>query len=204
MNRRYKVFIDGREGTTGLQIYTRIRNHPSIELVDIIEEKRKDPDERRRLMDLCDLVILCLPDAAAREAAVLPKSPDVRIIDASSAHRTEPGWVYGFPELGEDQRSAIASAKRVTNPGCHASGIIALLRPLVIKGLLPSDYPLAITSLTGYSGAGKAMIAQYRAQNRPSSLDAPRLYGLTMKHKHISEILVMTGMTRIPAFSPII
>jgi N-acetyl-gamma-glutamyl-phosphate reductase len=201
---KYRVFIDGREGTTGLQIYERLLNHPSIETVNIDESKRKDIGERRRLMDLSDIVILCLPDAASREAALLPENPDVRIIDASTAHRTEPGWVYGFPELDEDQRSAIASAKRVANPGCHASGIIALIRPLVKAGILPSDYPLAITSLTGYSGGGKATIAQYEAQSRPASLDAPRLYGLNMMHKHIKEILAMTGLKRVPAFSPVI
>jgi N-acetyl-gamma-glutamyl-phosphate reductase len=204
MKQQYKVFIDGREGTTGLQIDARLKRHPAVTQVYIDEARRKDPDERRRLMNGSDLVILCLPDAAAIEAALLPENPDVRIIDASTAHRTAPGWVYGFPELSADQSNAIKTAKRVANPGCHATGVIALLRPLIRAGILPPDYPLAVTSLTGYSGAGKAMIAQYEAPTRSPALDAPRLYGLSMAHKHIKEIVALTGLTGAPAFSPVI
>ena len=199
-----KIFIDGQEGTTGLQIYTRISDRPDLELLLIDEAKRKDKSERRRLMDLADLVFLCLPDAAAIEAAGLPQNPNTRIIDASTAHRTDPDWIYGFPELDAEHKKSIGSSKRVANPGCHASGVIALVRPLIGAGILPADYPLAITSLTGYSGGGKAMISAYGAQERSPTLDAPRLYGLSMTHKHIKEIVAITGVSQAPAFSPII
>ncbi|NLL39919.1 MAG: N-acetyl-gamma-glutamyl-phosphate reductase [Clostridiales bacterium] len=199
-----KVFIDGHEGTTGLKIYSRLEKRPDLELVTIDRAKRKDIDERQRLMDMSDLVILCLPDKAAIEAACLPTNPNTRIIDASTAHRTAPGWIYGFPELGREQRNAIAEAKRVANPGCHATGIIALVRPLISAGILPSDYPLSITSLTGYSGGGKSIIAQYEDSSRPDALEAPRLYGLGMAHKHIREIVAISGLSLPPAFSPVI
>lgn len=199
-----KIFIDGQEGTTGLQIYSRLEKRPDLELILIDDAKRKDNDERIRLMNMSDLVILCLPDPAAKEAAAFPLNDAVRIIDTSTAHRTAPGWVYGFPELGSGQKNAIAAAKRVSNPGCHASGVIALIKPLVSSGILPADYPLAVTSLTGYSGGGKSMIAKYEDANRPGALDAPRLYGLNMAHKHIKEIAALSGLSRAPAFSPVI
>lgn len=199
-----KIFIDGREGTTGLQIYSRLEKRTDLELIIIDQAKRKDINERQRLMDMSELVILCLPDKAAIEAAGLPTNPKTRIIDASTAHRTAPGWVYGFPELGRAQRQAIMGAKKLANPGCHASGVIALVKPLVSAGILPSDYPLSITSLTGYSGGGKSIIAQYENGGRPDALDAPRLYGLGMTHKHIKEIVSISGLSLPPAFSPVI
>lgn len=199
-----RIFIDGREGTTGLKIYSRLENRPDLELLIIDQAKRKDAGERQRLMDMSDIVILCLPDKEALEAASLPSNPKTRIIDASTAHRTAPGWVYGFPELGGSQRKAIAEAKRVANPGCHATGVIALIKPLISSGILSPDYPLSITSLTGYSGGGKSKIAEYETRDRPDALSAPRLYGLNMNHKHIREIVAMTGLSVPPAFSPVI
>ena len=158
-----KVYIDGKEGTTGLQIYDRLAKREDLTLLLIDEDKRKDPAERKKLMDASDIVFLCLPDAAAIEAVALVENPNTAIIDASTAHRTAPGWVYGFPELKAGQREAIAKAKRVANPGCHATGFISVVYPLVAAGLLPPDADLSCFSLTGYSGGGKKMIAQYEA-----------------------------------------
>ena len=154
-----KVYIDGKEGTTGLQIYDRLASRSDIELLLIDEDKRKDPAERKKLMDAADIVFLCLPDAAAIEAVSLVESETTRIIDASTAHRTNPAWAYGFPELSTEHRAAIAASKRVANPGCHASGFVSIVYPLVAMGILPADAALSCFSLTGYSGGGKKMIA---------------------------------------------
>ena len=180
-----KVFIDGSEGTTGLRIHERLDNRDDIELLTIAPELRKDPAERSHLINSSDITFLCLPDSAAREAVALVTNPNVRIIDASTAHRTEAGWAYGFPELSAKHREAIRTGKRIANPGCHASGFISLVYPLIAGGILPADYPVASFSLTGYSGGGKKMIAQYEASDRDAELDAPREYGLSQQHKHL-------------------
>ena len=199
-----RVYIDGQVGTTGLQIYERIGNRNDLELLRIDEDKRHDTDERRKFLNSADIVFLCLPDAGAIEAVSLIENPDVRVIDASTAHRTSDEWVYGYPELSKEQRAAIAAGKRVANPGCHATGLISSVAPLVKMGILPADYPVTCYSLTGYSGGGKKMIAQYEAQDRDEKLSAPGIYGLTLKHKHIPEMQKVTGLTYPPVFMPIV
>ena len=190
-----KVYIDGQSGTTGLQIYERIGARSDLELLRIDEDKRHDVEERKRYLNAADIVFLCLPDKEAVNAVSLIDNPDVRVIDASTAHRTSDGWVYGFPELSKEQRSAIAAGRRVANPGCHATGLISTAAPLVRMGILPKDYPLTCYSLTGYSGGGKKMIASYEAPDRAASLSAPGIYGLSLRHKHIPEMQKMTGLT---------
>lgn len=199
-----KVFIDGSEGTTGLRIHERLDNRDDIELLTIAPELRKDPAERSHLINSSDITFLCLPDSAAREAVALVTNPNTRIIDASTAHRTEAGWAYGFPELSAKHRKAIRTGKRIANPGCHASGFISLVYPLIAGGILPADYPVASFSLTGYSGGGKKMIAQYEASDRDAELDAPREYGLSQQHKHLKEMRLITGLSRAPLFTPIV
>ena len=199
-----KVFIDGSEGTTGLRIHEHLDNRDDIELLTIAPELRKDPAERSHLINSSDITFLCLPDSAAREAVALVTNPNVRIIDASTAHRTEAGWAYGFPELSAKHRKAIRTGKRIANPGCHASGFISLVYPLIAGGILPADYPVASFSLTGYSGGGKKMIAQYEASDRDAELDAPREYGLSQQHKHLKEMRLITGLSRAPLFTPIV
>ena len=198
------VYIDGKEGTTGLQIYDRIGARDDITLLLIDEDKRKDPVERQKLINAADLVFLCLPDAAAREAVTLVTNPATRIIDASTAHRTSPGWDYGFAELSPRHRAAIQASRRVANPGCHASGFIAIVYPLVACGLLPPDALLSCHSITGYSGGGKKMIAQYEASDRPAELDSPRQYGLSQTHKHLPEMQKLCGLAYAPIFNPIV
>ena len=198
------VYIDGKEGTTGLQIYDRIGARDDITLLLIDEDKQKDPVERQKLMNAADLVFLCLPDAAAREAVTLVTNPATRIIDASTAHRTSPGWDYGFAELSPRHRAAIQASRRVANPGCHASGFIAIVYPLVACGLLLPDALLSCHSITGYSGGGKKMIAQYEAPDRPAELDSPRQYGLSQTHKHLPEMQKLCGLAYAPIFNPIV
>ena len=198
------VYIDGKEGTTGLQIYDRIGARDDITLLLIDEDKRKDPVERQKLMNAADLVFLCLPDVAAREAVTLVTNSATRIIDASTAHRTSPGWDYGFAELSPRHRAAIQASRRVANPGCHASGFIAIVYPLVACGLLPPDALLSCHSITGYSGGGKKMIAQYEAPDRPAELDSPRQYGLSQTHKHLPEMQKLCGLAYAPIFNPIV
>lgn len=199
-----KVYIDGQSGTTGLQIYERIGARSDLELLRIDEDKRHDVEERKRYLNAADIVFLCLPDKEAVNAVSLIDNPDVRVIDASTAHRTSDGWVYGFPELSKEQRSAIAAGRRVANPGCHATGLISTAAPLVRMGILPKDYPLTCYSLTGYSGGGKKMIASYEAPDRAASLSAPGIYGLSLRHKHIPEMQKMTGLTYPPVFMPVV
>ena len=201
---RAKVYIDGQAGTTGLQIFDRIGARDDIELLRIDDALRHDVDERRRLLNSCDVAFLCLPDDAAREAVALVENPDVRVIDASTAHRTADGWTYGFPELRAGQREAIAASRRIANPGCHATGLISCAAPLVQAGLLPVDYPLTCFSLTGYSGGGKRMIADYEADGRPVALDAPGIYGLTLAHKHLPEMQKACGLSVAPVFLPVV
>ena len=199
-----KIYIDGKDGTTGLQIYDRLAARSDIDLLLIDEDKRKDPAERKKLMAAADIVFLCLPDAAAVEAVALAEGTNARIIDASTAHRTAPGWVYGFPELKKGQREAIAKAKYVANPGCHATGFIAIAAPLVQAGVLPADTDLCCFSLTGYSGGGKKMIAQYEAAEKGEALYSPGLYGLGQNHKHLPEMQKICGLTKPPVFTPIV
>lgn len=197
-----KVFIDGKEGTTGLKIFERFANRSDLEILEISEEKRKDPVEKAKMINASDYTFLCLPDAAAVESAQLCTNPDTVIIDASTAHRTNPAWAYGFPELDKSFREKIATSKRIANPGCYASGSIAILYPLVQSGILPEDYPVVIHAVSGYSGAGKKAIAQYEAEDRDSGLDTPRLYALTQQHKHLPEIKIISGLDFEPVFNP--
>lgn len=198
-----RIYIDGKEGTTGLQIYDRLSSREDIELLLIDEAKRKEPAERAKLLNAADLAFLCLPDQAAREAVALVTNPQTRIIDASTAHRTAEGWTYGFPEL-YGQREKIASARRVANPGCYATGFIALVRPLTEAGILPADLPLTCHALSGYTGGGKSAVAQYEAAQRPSELDSPRHYGVALMHKHIPEMMKAGGLVSKPIFAPMI
>ena len=197
-----KVYIDGQSGTTGLQIEQRLAQRGDLELLRIEEDKRHDTARRKELMNAADVVFLCLPDDAAREAVTLVERPETKIIDASTAHRTAPGWTYGFPEL--KGRAAIAGATRVANPGCHASGFLASAAPLVAMGIVPADYPLTCFSLTGYSGGGKKMIAEYEGSDKGEKLFSPRVYGLNLNHKHLPEMMKVAGLTRAPVFLPVV
>jgi len=202
----YQVFVDGQEGTTGLRIHEYLAQRSDIEVLRIAADKRKDPAERARLLNAADVAFLCLPDAASREAASLITNPKTCLIDASTAHRTAPGWVFGLPELCAGQREAIRGSKRIANPGCHASAFILLLRPLVDAGLVPADAAISATSITGYSGGGKKMIEQYEAAAAAGDLtvQAPRPYALGLSHKHLPEMKAHTGLARPPVFMPIV
>lgn len=199
----FKVFVDGQEGTTGLRIHEYMARRSDVEVLKISPELRKDAAERARLLNAADVAFLCLPDAAAREAAAMVTNPNTCVIDASTAHRTAPGWAFGLPELCAGQRAAIRGAKRIANPGCHATSFILLMRPLVDAGLVPAGLPVAATSLTGYSGGGKKMIEQYQAVG-DARLDSPRPYALGLKHKHIPEMMAHTGLTTAPTFLPVV
>ena len=198
------VYIDGKDGTTGLQIYDRLSVRSDIQLLLIDEEKRKDPQARKACINQADIVFLCLPDAAAREAVAMVENPATRVIDASTAHRTAPGWVYGFPELKAGQKEAIANAKWVANPGCHATGFISVVYPLIAAGVLPAHADLTCFSLTGYSGGGKKMIAQYEAADRGAELSSPCPYGLGQGHKHLPEMQTICGLAKPPVFVPVV
>lgn len=198
-----KVYIDGQEGTTGLQLKRRLERHPGVELIEIDPALRKDEQARLDMMRASDLTFLCLPDAAAVEAAAMaPK--DVKLIDASTAHRTARGWAYGMPELSAQHRAAIASSARIANPGCHATGFISIVYPLVKLGILSGETPLCCHSITGYSGGGKKMIAQYEAEGRDVLLDSPRQYGLGQTHKHLPEMQKVCALAQPPVFAPIV
>ena len=198
-----KVFIDGEAGTTGLQIHRRLKPRRDLDLVSIDPARRKDAAARRDMLNGADLVILCLPDEAAHEAVGLIESNSVRVIDASTAHRTEPDWTYGFPEMAAGQRSAIANSRRVANPGCYPTGFIALVRPLVESGLVPKSWPITVNAVSGYSGGGRSMVAEFEDTAAPNYTTVPyRIYGLNLAHKHVPEMQVHTGLTRRPLFAP--
>ncbi len=197
------VFVDGQEGTTGLRIHEYLAQRRDVEVLRIAADKRKDAAERARLLNAADVAFLCLPDAAAREAAALVSNPHTCLIDASTAHRTLPGWAYGLPELCAGQRERIRQSKRIANPGCHASAFILLLRPLVDAGLVPASFATSATSITGYSGGGKKMIEQYQAALEPA-LTSPRPYGLSLAHKHLPEMAAHTGLATPPIFMPVV
>ncbi|HYF22304.1 MAG TPA: N-acetyl-gamma-glutamyl-phosphate reductase [Caulobacteraceae bacterium] len=192
------VYIDGEAGTTGLEIGQRLAGRDDLELLTL-GERRRDPEARREALNAADAVILCLPDDAAREAVAMIERPGVKVVDASTAYRTHPAWVYGFPELDAAQRAAVEGATRVSNPGCYPTGFIALVRPLVKAGLVPADFPLSVNAVSGYSGGGKAMIAEFEdVQGAPPY----RAYGLSLKHKHVPEMTLHAGLTRPPLFAP--
>ncbi len=199
-----KVFVDGQEGTTGLQIVKRLSGRKDISLISIPDDLRKDASQRKSRISDADIVLLCLPDEAARESVSLAEGMNVRILDASTAHRTAEGWAYGFPELSNAHREAVEKGSRVSVPGCHASGFAALVYPLVAAGLLPPAYPIACHSVTGYSGGGKKMIAAYEGRGRPVSYAAPRQYALSQQHKHLPEMQKVCGLAYPPVFCPIV
>ena len=200
---KYAVYVDGQEGTTGLRINEYLAQRADIEVLRIDADKRKDAAERARLLNASDVAFLCLPDAASREAAAMITNPKTCLIDASTAHRTAAGWAFGLPELAKGQRAAIRDSKRIANPGCHASAFILAVRPLVDAGLLPADALVTATSITGYSGGGKSMIAEYEAGGNPK-LVAPRPYALGLAHKHLPEMMAHTGLKTAPVFMPIV
>lgn len=198
----YNVFIDGKEGTTGLQIFERLGKRSDVKIITLPEELRKDALARKEALNDADIAFLCLPDAAAKEAVALVESDSVKIIDASTAHRVSPDWAYGFPELSKAHRERIATSNKIANPGCYASGFISLVYPLIKSGVAPADYPFTCHAVSGYSGAGKKGIAQYEDKNRASGFDTPRLYALTLSHKHIPEMVAQCALTRKPIFNP--
>ena len=200
----FKVFVDGQEGTTGLQINEYLAKRADIEVLKIDADKRKDLGERKRLINASDVTFLCLPDDAARESVALVDNPNTCIIDASTAHRVNPAWTFGLPELAKDQRAKIRASKRIANPGCHASAFILAVRPLIDAGLIAADTQLAANSITGYSGGGKSMIAEYEAASGSTALKAPRAYALALAHKHLPEMQAYTGLTAAPIFQPIV
>ncbi|MBO5448957.1 MAG: N-acetyl-gamma-glutamyl-phosphate reductase [Ruminococcus sp.] len=199
-----KVFIDGKAGTTGLKIFERLGSRDDIEILLIDEDKRKDNAERSKLINSSDIVFLCLPDAAAKEAVSLCTNPEVKIIDASTAHRINPDWDYGFPELSEKHRENIRNSKRVANPGCYASGFISLVYPLVRAGVLPEDYPLTCHAVSGYSGGGNKMIAAIEGNDKTDEMFSPRQYALGQRHKHLPEMQAVCGLKYPPMFNPIV
>ncbi|MBE6649215.1 MAG: N-acetyl-gamma-glutamyl-phosphate reductase [Ruminococcaceae bacterium] len=199
-----KVFIDGKEGTTGLRIFDRLSSRDDVSLITLPDDLRKDINARKEAINSSDIVFLCLPDAAAVEAVSLVENENVRIIDASTAHRTSEGWAYGLPELSAEHKESIRNGKRIANPGCHASGFIALVYPLVKNGILPKDALLCCHSLTGYSGGGKKMIAEYESEDRNVLLSTPRQYGLSQTHKHLKEMKHISMLDTAPMFSPIV
>ncbi len=199
-----KVFIDGSAGTTGLRIYERLSSRKDIELLTLTDDLRKNNDARRQMLALADIAFLCLPDQAAVEAVELAAGSSAAIIDTSTAHRTAPGWAYGFPELSKQHREAVRASKRIANPGCHASGFISAVYPLVAQGLVPADFPLTAYSLTGYSGGGKSLIAEYEDNARDPRHESHRIYGTRLQHKHLPEMKAICGLAKEPVFSPIL
>ncbi len=199
-----KIFIDGKAGTTGLRIYERLADRADIELITLSDEERKSPEARRRALNESDVAFLCLPDDAARESVSFVENDRTVIIDTSTAHRTQDGWCYGFPELSDELAEKLPSAKRIAVPGCHASGFIALVYPLIEKGIIDKSVLLTCHSITGYSGGGKKMIAEYESEDRPPELGAPRQYALGQSHKHLKEMKAITGIDNEPVFCPIV
>ncbi len=199
-----KVFIDGSEGTTGLRINERFEKRDDLEILHIDPELRKDPAERKKLINLSDYTFLCLPDAASREAVSFVENPNTVVIDASTAHRVDPAWAYGLPELSKEHFDKIATSKRIAVPGCYASGFIMMAYPLVKEGILGPDYPFTVPALSGYSGAGKKAIAVYEGDEKPEDFNAPREYALSQMHKHLPEMKVITGLTKEPVFMPVV
>lgn len=199
-----KIFIDGSAGTTGLRIYERLESRTDVELISLTEDKRKDVNARREAINSADIAFLCLPDAAAVESVSLVENDNTVIIDTSTAHRTNPDWAYGFPELSAEHRQRVVSGKRIAVPGCHASGFIALIYPLIEKGILDKSALLSCFSVTGYSGGGKKMIAEYEAEDRAVLLASPRQYGIAQQHKHLPEMTKATGLLNAPIFSPVV
>lgn len=199
-----KIFIDGQEGTTGLKIYERFQNRTDLEILHIDEDKRKDLSERKKLINTSDFTFLCLPDTAAIEAVSLAENSDVRIIDASTAHRTNPDWAYGFPELSAAHREKIKNSNRVAVPGCYAGGFISLVYPLIANEFIAPDYPMTCYAVSGYSGAGKKAIAVYEGNDKPYEYNSPRQYALTQQHKHLPEMQKICGLTEKPIFIPLI
>lgn len=197
------VFIDGAAGTTGLRIRERLKDRADLRVLNIDPDRRKDPSARRDLLNGAEVVILCLPDAAAREAAAMIENPAVKVIDASTAHRTAPGWVYGFPEMSRAQRAAVANAPRVSNPGCYPTGFIALIKPLIDAGLLPHSWPVTVNAVSGYSGGGREMIAQFEDPASPDyTRDSYRIYATSLGHKHVTEMREHAGLAATPLFAP--
>lgn len=199
-----KIFIDGKAGTTGLRIYERLENRDDIEIITLSENERKNAEARKKALNAADIVFLCLPDDAAIEAVSMVENPNTVVIDTSTAHRTNPDWAYGFPELGVEFEEKIKSSKRIAVPGCHAGGFIALVYPLIESGVISKDALLTCHSITGYSGGGKKMIEQYQSDSRDCLLDAPRQYGITQKHKHLREMKAISRIENEPIFSPIV
>lgn len=199
-----KVYIDGQAGTTGLKLFDRIKDRSDITLLTIDPAKHRDNAERKRLINESDVTFLCLPDAASVEAVSFVENPNVRIIDASTAHRTNPAWSYGFPELSAAHRSAIENAKRVAVPGCYASGFASLVYPMVQSGMMPADYPVTCHAVSGYSGAGKNAIAVYESADRPAEYGSPRQYALGLQHKHLPEMQKVSGLAYPPVFNPLV
>ncbi len=200
---KYSVFVDGSEGTTGLQINERLDLRSDLDIIKIDAEKRKDLSARKRCLNSADIVFLCLPDAAAVEAVTLIDNPSTRVIDASTAHRTNPQWAYGLPELSREHRALIKTASRVSVPGCYATGFISLMHPLIKKGLVQKDYPVTTHAISGYSGGGKKLIAQFE-DPKGNPFESPQLYALGLAHKHIPEMTVISGLAQAPLFSPIV
>lgn len=203
-NKLTKIFIDGKEGTTGLKIFERFKDRADLEIIQIDEEKRKDPEERKKLINSSDFTFLCLPDAAAAEAVSLAENPNVRIIDASTAHRTNTDWAYGFPELSAAHREKIKNSNRVAVPGCYAGGFISLVYPLVSNNFISPDYPVTCYAVSGYSGAGKKAIAVYESEDKPYDHNSPRQYALTQQHKHLPEMQKICGLSEKPIFIPLV
>ena len=199
-----KIFIDGKAGTTGLRIYERLEAREDIEIILLSDDERKDPAARKKALNSCDIAFLCLPDDAARESVSMIENENVTVIDTSTAHRTLEGWCYGFPELSDELAEKIKSAKRIAVPGCHASGFIALVKPLIDAGFIDANELLTCHSITGYSGGGKKMIADYESEQRDALLDSPRQYAIAQQHKHLKEMKAITGLENAPIFCPIV
>ena len=203
---RYKIFIDGQEGTTGLEINERIQNRKDLEILSIDSEKRKDISERKRLINQSDVTILCLPDIASKESVSLVENDNIKIIDASTAHRIDKEWTYGFPELRKNHRELIKSSKRVTNPGCYATGFVSIVYPLINNGVIAKDYPITCHAISGYSGGGKKLISQFESNDDDLKIkySSPNFYALNLNHKHVPEMQIRTNLLNPPIFSPIV